>query len=82
MSENVDACLNQKNMRIIKNANLSFMWRLEGFGDSIMPSNIIQEVEIYTNCNQCRIPLPHCHCKCPYCGKLDECELFDAVTGG
>ncbi|MFB5627311.1 MAG: hypothetical protein ACE5R5_03845 [Nitrosarchaeum sp.] len=47
-----------------------------------MPSNIIQEVEIYTNCNQCRIPLPHCHCKCPYCGKLDECELFDAVTGG
>ena len=33
--------------------------------------------EEYLNCDIC-------HCKCPYCGKRDECEcaLFDAATGG
>jgi len=38
----------------------------------------------YTDCNKCHNPLPHCHCKCPYCGQRDNCEcaLFDAATGG
>ena len=52
----------------------------------MMPLNIIPEekVDLYTDCNQCHSPLPHCHCKCPYCEKRDDCEcaLFDAVTGG
>jgi len=41
-------------------------------------------LESYTNCELCHNPLPHCHCRCPYCGERDECEcaLFDAATGG
>ncbi|MBS1267713.1 MAG: hypothetical protein MAG458_00425 [Nitrosopumilus sp.] len=37
-----------------------------------------------TNCQKCHNPLPHCHCKCPYCNERDKCEcaLFDAATGG
>ncbi len=40
--------------------------------------------EDYLKCTKCENLLPHCHCKCPYCGELDECEcaLFDAATGG
>lgn len=52
----------------------------------MMSSRVLLEkkIEPYTNCSQCHIPMPHCHCKCPYCGKRDDCEcvLFDAVTGG
>jgi len=62
------------------------MWRLDRrLGVSMMSSNILLEkVDLYTDCNQCHSPLPHCHCKCPYCEKRDDCEcaLFDAVTGG
>ena len=38
----------------------------------------------YADCEACKNPLPHCHCKCPYCGELNgcECALFDAATGG
>lgn len=38
----------------------------------------------YTDCGVCHNSLPHCHCKCPYCGELNgcECALFDAATGG
>jgi len=45
---------------------------------------VIKKRDPYTNCNKCHIPLPHCHCMCPYCGNRDECEcaLFDTVTGG
>ena len=50
------------------------------------PSNLFlgKKSDSYTDCNQCHVPLPHCHCKCPYCGKRDDCDcvLFDAVTGG
>ncbi len=40
--------------------------------------------EDYLKCTKCENKLPHCHCKCPYCGERDECEcaLFDAATGG
>ncbi len=40
--------------------------------------------EVYLKCTKCENLLPHCHCKCPYCGELDKCEcaLFDAATGG
>jgi hypothetical protein len=40
--------------------------------------------ESYTDCEHCFNPLPHCHCRCPYCGERDQCEcaLFDAATGG
>ncbi|MDO8640559.1 MAG: hypothetical protein Q7R33_03360 [Nitrosarchaeum sp.] len=51
----------------------------------MMSANIlIEKADLYTDCNQCHSPLPHCHCKCHYCGKRDDCEcaLFDAVTGG
>ncbi|WP_192828380.1 hypothetical protein [Nitrosopumilus adriaticus] len=43
-----------------------------------------QDLEEYTCCEACKNPLPHCHCKCPYCGERDKCEcaLFDAATGG
>jgi len=43
-----------------------------------------QEFEDYMDCQECHNPLPHCHCKCPYCGERDRCEcaLFDAATGG
>ncbi len=43
-----------------------------------------QESDDYTDCQICHNPLPHCHCKCPYCGERDgcECALFDAATGG
>jgi hypothetical protein len=42
------------------------------------------KVDKYTDCNLCHVSLAHCHCKCHYCGKRDDCEcvLFDAVTGG
>jgi len=42
------------------------------------------ENENYVKCDYCGISLPHCHCKCPYCGERDKCEcaLFDAATGG
>ena len=38
----------------------------------------------YFDCEYCGVDLPHCHCKCPYCGERDKCEcaLFDAATGG
>jgi len=70
-----------------RDANLSFMWRLERrFGETVNSANISLEekVDLYTDCNRCHSPLPHCHCMCPYCGKRDGCEcvLFDAVTGG
>lgn len=44
----------------------------------------IQEFDDYTYCQKCHNPLPHCHCKCPYCSESDgcECALFDAATGG
>jgi len=40
--------------------------------------------EDYLKCTKCENILPHCHCKCPYCGERDKCEcaLFDAATGG
>ncbi len=43
-----------------------------------------QLVDEYLLCKSCDNPLPHCHCKCPYCGERDKCEcaLFDAATGG
>lgn len=42
------------------------------------------DFEEYTKCDTCHNPLPHCHCKCPYCNMRDgcECALFDAATGG
>jgi len=42
------------------------------------------ELDDYQDCHLCHNPLPHCHCKCPYCGERDSCEcaLFDAATGG
>ncbi|WP_172790398.1 hypothetical protein [Nitrosopumilus sp. Nsub] len=45
---------------------------------------ILKEDIQYTDCQQCQNPLLHCHCKCMFCGKRDECEcaLFDAATGG
>lgn len=45
---------------------------------------VLEKREQYTNCSKCHLPLPHCHCMCPYCGNRDECEcaLFDTVTGG
>jgi len=62
------------------------MWGMDKFGESLMSSKVLLEkkIEPYTNCSQCHIPMPHCHCKCLYCGKRDDCEcaLFDAVTGG
>lgn len=62
------------------------MWRLDRrFGVPMMSANIlIEKTDLYTDCNQCHSPLSHCHCKCHYCGKRDDCEcaLFDAVTGG
>lgn len=41
-------------------------------------------IEEYSDCQLCHNPLPHCHCRCPYCGERDKCEcaLFDAATGG
>ena len=44
----------------------------------------LQEFDNYMDCQMCNNPLPHCHCKCPYCGERDKCEcaLFDAATGG
>ena len=47
----------------------------------IMDTQIVEE---YMMCKDCDNPLPHCHCKCPYCGERDKCEcaLFDAATGG
>ncbi len=49
---------------------------------SLFDSN--NEDENYVNCDYCGVSLPHCHCKCPYCGERDKCEcaLFDAATGG
>jgi hypothetical protein len=46
--------------------------------------NILEDTNDYINCQTCHNLLPHCHCKCPYCNKRDECEcaLFDAATGG
>ncbi len=40
--------------------------------------------ESYAECEHCFNLLPHCHCRCPYCGERDQCEcaLFDAATGG
>ena len=40
--------------------------------------------EDFLKCTKCENKLPHCHCKCPYCGERDKCEcaLFDAATGG
>ena len=40
--------------------------------------------ENYFDCEYSGIHLPHCHCKCPYCGERDKCvcALFDAATGG
>ena len=45
---------------------------------------IDNDEEEYTDCGVCHNSLPHCHCKCPYCGELNgcECALFDAATGG
>jgi len=45
---------------------------------------IKQKFEKYEMCDYCDNYLPHCHCKCPYCGERDKCEcaLFDAATGG
>ena len=47
-------------------------------------SDFSDENENYFKCDYCGISLPHCHCKCPYCGERDKCEcaLFDAATGG
>ncbi len=47
-------------------------------------SDFSDENENYVKCDYCGISLPHCHCKCPYCGERDKCEcaLFDAATGG
>ena len=44
----------------------------------------LQEFDELINCPLCHNSLPHCHCRCPYCGKRDDCEcaLFDAATGG
>ncbi|HET9008888.1 MAG TPA: hypothetical protein VFN17_02070 [Nitrosarchaeum sp.] len=60
------------------------MWRLDGTGVKMTPPNILLNVDHYTDCDLCHNPLLHCHCKCPYCGKRDDCEcvLFDAITGG
>ena len=46
-----------------------------------MSAKIVEEYEM---CKLCDNTLPHCHCKCPYCGERDKCEcaLFDAATGG
>ena len=51
-------------------------------GETIFYSN--DEIEHYFDCDYCGVALPHCHCKCPYCGERDKCEcaLFDAATGG
>jgi len=48
------------------------------------PNTLFENHEDYTQCERCYNPLPHCHCKCPYCGERDKCEcaLFDAATGG
>ena len=48
------------------------------------PNTLSEDYEDYTQCERCYNPLPHCHCKCPYCGERDKCEcaLFDAATGG
>ena len=53
-------------------------------GVELVSKAVLEKIEPYTNCNKCHIPLPHCHCMCPYCGNRDECEcaLFDTVTGG
>jgi len=51
----------------------------------LMSQNVsTPELDKYTDCQICHNPLPHCHCKCPYCGERDgcECALFDAATGG
>ncbi len=47
----------------------------------IMSSKILED---YEKCATCENLLPHCHCRCPYCGERDKCEcaLFDAATGG
>ena len=30
----------------------------------------------YPLCTECLNPLPHCHCKCPYCGNPEcVCEF-------
>lgn len=51
-------------------------------GETIFYSN--DEIEHDFDCYYCGVSLPHCHCKCPYCGERDKCEcaLFDAATGG
>jgi len=43
-----------------------------------------EEYDNYTDCDLCGLTLPHCHCKCPYCGERDKCEcaIGDAATGG
>ena len=43
-----------------------------------------EKFEDFNQCHDCYYTLPHCHCKCPYCGERVKCEcaLFDAATGG
>ena len=44
----------------------------------------LNDKDDYTDCHLCHNSLPHCHCRCQFCGELDgcECALFDAATGG
>lgn len=52
--------------------------------DKNEPESVMKNYERYTDCDYCGLSLPHCHCRCPYCGERDKCEcaLFDAATGG
>ena len=45
--------------------------------------------EDFGNCDECKKPLEHCACVCPFCGERDKCECGiklsnddGAATGG
>jgi len=76
---NICLILTPKQNRIKQYYKKSFIFFL--FYEIVMNTKIVEEYEM---CKLCNNTLPHCHCKCPYCGERDKCEcaLFDAATGG